>query len=224
VRTGLPADVAPGAQLTVPIRVRVPRETGEYRLAWDVVQEHRLWFGAEPGSVTTFTAVKVEGAVVAGAPQAPASSRRSPAALPVPVEVPGRLVLWRAAVRMAADHPWAGVGPDNFRWRYGAYFGDAEADNRVHSNNMYLEVLTGGGVFAAATFAWFLCRLVGLAALIRSRLAGAAAAAYTGVIAAGVAFLAHGVLDSFLTFTPTAFASALMLGLTVAPLWWTESA
>lgn len=224
VRTALPADVAPGARLAVPMRVRVPRETGDYRLAWDVVQEHRLWFGAEPGSVTTFTAVKVEGALVAGAPPAPASSRRSPSALPSPVDVPGRLELWRAAVHMAADHPWAGVGPDNFRWRYGAYLGDANADTRVHSNNLYLEVLTGGGVMAATAFAWFLWRLAGLARMVRSRLAGADAAVYTGVVAAGVAFLAHGVLDSFLTFTPTAFASALVLGLTVAPLWWNEAA
>lgn len=224
IRTALPGDVAPGARVTVPVRVRVPREAGDYRVAWDVVLEHRLWFVTEPGAVTTFTPVRVAGALVAGAPPTPSQMRRSPYALPTPVHVPGRLELWRAALRMAADHPWTGVGPDNFRWRYGAYLGDAEVDTRVHSNNQYLEVLTGGGVFAAAAFGWFLWRLVGVAGRIRARLAGPAAAAYTGVVAAGVAFLAHGVLDSFLTFTPTAFASALVLGLAVAPVWWTEGA
>ena len=48
------------------------------------------------------------------------------------------------------------------------------------------------------------------------------ASLYAGVAAAGVAVLVHGALDSFLTFTPTYVAIALMLGLAAAPSTWTE--
>ena len=124
-------------------------------------------------------------------------------------------------MRMAADHPWLGVGPDNFRLQYAGYLRGADPDPRVHSNNVYLEVLTGGGVFAAAAFLWFLWRVAEVVRTQRRRLTGPAAAVYTGVAAAGLAYLAHGCLDSFLTFTPTAFASAVVLGLAIAPAQWT---
>ena len=222
VRTPLKADVAPGARVAQSVRVRFPRAPGAYRVAWDVVQESRLWFVAEPGAQMTFTAAAVAGEPAADATPEPLPSRRSPAYLPPPVVIPARPALWAAAMRMAADHPWLGVGPDNFRLRYGSYLRLAEPDTRVHSNNVYLEVLTGGGVFAAAAFLWFLWRVIGVVRAQRKRLSGAEAAVYTGVGAAGLAYLAHGCLDSFLTFTPTAFASALVLGLAVAPVHWTE--
>ena len=84
-------------------------------------------------------------------PATPAT-RRPLATLPPPKLTvrPGRLVLWRAAMRMLAAHPLLGVGPDNFRLAYGAYAGLAGADPRTHSNNMYLEVLAGGGLLGAA--------------------------------------------------------------------------
>lgn len=221
-RTPLTADVSPGASIRVSAIVRLPAFPGRFRIAWDVVQEGRLWFVGEPGAQTTFT-----GASVAGEPAAVhrpnAAPARSPVELPAPSRIPGRPELWRAALQMFADHPWLGVGPDNFRLRYGSYLELAKPDLRVHSNNLYLEVLTGGGLFAAAAFAWFLWRVVQVVREQRKRLSGQAAAVYTGVGAAGLAYLAHGCLDSFTTFTPTAFASAVILGLAIAPARWTES-
>ena len=221
-RTPLPSAIAPGARITVPANVRFLRTPGSYRIAWDVVQERRLWFIGEPGAETTFTRASVTGAVPRGPVEELTPARGSPAVLPAASVIPGRLALWNVALRMAADHPWLGVGPDNFRLRYGSYLHVAGADPNVHSNNVYLEVLTGGGVFAAAAFLWFLWRLVAVVRVQRTRLSGAPAAMYTGVAAAGLAYLVHGCLDSFLTFTPTAFASAVILGLAVAPTQWTE--
>lgn len=221
-RTRLSADVPPGTRLPVMMEVRFPRKPGHYRIAWDAVLEHRLWFGAEPGAETTFTAASVIGDPAVGAPTESARARQPPTYLPSPAQVPGRPVLWHVAMRMAADHPWFGVGPDNFRWGYGHYLGDPGADTNVHSNNMYLEVLTGGGVLAAIPFGWFLWRTVVLVRNVSLRLSGAAEAAYTGVIGAWVAYLVHGCLDSFLTFTPTALASAMVVGLAMAPLTWKE--
>jgi hypothetical protein len=223
VRTPLKSDVAPGARVSQSVRVRFPGAPGAYRVAWDVVQEGRLWFMAEPGAQTTFTAAAVAGEPATTATPEPPASRRSPEFLPPPVVIPARPALWSAGMRMAADHPWLGVGPDNFRLRYGTYLRLAEPDTRVHSNNVYLEVLTGGGIFAAAAFLWFLWSVTGVVRAQRKRLSGPAAALYTGVAAAGLAYLAHGFLDSFLTFTPTAFASAVVLGLAIAPAQWAES-
>lgn len=222
VRTRLPADVPPGGSLPLSVDVRFPPKAGSYRLTWDVVQEDRLWFVGEPGARLTFTGGTVLGDPVPFAEGQASASKRSPTELPMPMFVPGRPALWRAAVRMAGDHPWLGVGPDNFRLRSGAYLPGAEPNPRVHSNNLYLEVLTGGGVFAGAAFLWFVWRVAGVIAVQGKRLTGQAAAAYAGVAAAGTAYLAHGFLDSFLTFTPTAFASAVILGLAIAPSQWSE--
>src|SRR5262249_41804518 len=50
-RTSFPAPVAEGETVTVSARVTAPRQAGSYRLAWDLVQEHRLWFTTEPGAI-----------------------------------------------------------------------------------------------------------------------------------------------------------------------------
>ena len=43
-RGTLPTDVKPGTQTTVPMRVQLPANTGDYILAWDLVQEGVAWF------------------------------------------------------------------------------------------------------------------------------------------------------------------------------------
>jgi hypothetical protein len=222
-RTPLPSDVQPGASVVVQATVRLPPRPGRYRIAWDVVQEGRLWFVGEPGALTTFTPATITGPPLT-AGSVPPSSRRSPLVLAASLPTPGRTVLWPSALRMFAEHPLLGVGPDNFRFHYAGYLGLAESDTRVHSNNLYLEVLTGSGIVGAAACVWFLWRVVRMVAAQRRRLSGQAAAVYTGVASAGVAYLAHGVLDSFMTFTPTAFASALILGLAIAPSLWPRPA
>src|SRR5438093_968515 len=43
-RGTLPTDVKPGTQTTVPMHVQLPANTGDYILAWDLVQEGVAWF------------------------------------------------------------------------------------------------------------------------------------------------------------------------------------
>jgi hypothetical protein len=50
-RTALPRPVAPGETVELDAPVRAPRPPGRYRLAFDLVEEHRFWFqevGCEP--------------------------------------------------------------------------------------------------------------------------------------------------------------------------------
>lgn len=199
--------VPPGATATLEADVEAPSRAGRYRLTWDVVHEQRLWFSTE-GSPSAITMVEVD-----GPPAPPPSSPRR--GLPVASHRPGRLALWRAAVSMLTTHPLLGVGFDNFRWLYGAHAHEPHFDNRVHTNNMYLELLVSGGLVGGLAGLWLLTELFRLVARAiargdRERWIAA------GAVCALVAFLVHGLVDSFLTFTPSYVMLAVTVGLLVA--------
>jgi O-antigen ligase len=120
---------------------------------------------------------------------------------------------------MFTARPLAGVGPDNFRLAYGRYLGLEGTDPRTHSNNMYLEMLAGGGVLVAGAFAWLLWRsAVSAAAMVAS--AGRAGAGCgpiaLGLAAAMLAIAVHSAVDSFLSFAPTYVLFSLTLGCAAA--------
>jgi hypothetical protein len=204
-RTPFPAPVEPHTRITLPVNVRAPGEPGSYVLVWDVVHEHRAWLSTE-GVTPARTAVNVEGQRVTAAanemPQLPPANKRA-----------DRLTLWRAALAVAADHPLAGVGPDNFRHVYGRYVGRDDADSRVHANNMYLEVLAGAGVPGLAVLLW-LVAAAGLALLSKWQRAPAADAARAAAFCAvWLTIVGHGLVDTFLSFTTTYVMFALAAGL-----------
>ena len=210
LRTDFPAPVLPGESTSMSAHVEAPRQPGEYRLLWDIEQEHRLWFSTEPDAERFVSRVTVTG---------PAVGKLYTNLPPLPRRAvrPGRWVLWRAAARILAAHPVLGVGPDNYRLMYGGYAGLANADQRVHSNNMYLEIVVGGGLVGALAFAWLCWSAATRFAhpVLRPadpRIATIAAA----VSAAGVAIALHGIVDSFLGFTGTYTLIAITLGLAVA--------
>jgi hypothetical protein len=204
LRTALPGPVRPGLSIAMQALVEAPPQPGEYRLMWDVEQVNRFWFSSEPDAP-----FPVARAIVSG----PATGAMAESSMPLPHHAvrPGRRVLWAAAGSLLATRPLVGVGPDNYRLRYGAPAGFANFDRRVHSNNMYIEVLVGGGIVAALTFGW-LCWVVARqswGALQRSRIGAALAAA-------AIAIALHGLADSFLGFTPTYVLFSVVLGLTTA--------
>ncbi|HEX8967400.1 MAG TPA: O-antigen ligase family protein, partial [Chloroflexota bacterium] len=131
---------------------------------------------------------------------------------------PRRSDLWTAALRMLAQHPLLGVGPDNFRHVYGTYLGLSTWDERVHANNFYLEMLADVGLPATAAFGGLLA-IVGVC-LVRCLRAEPRAAPVrlwaVGLAAAMAAFLIHGLLDYFLEFTPTYLLFWLVAGLAIA--------
>lgn len=210
-RTEFPRPIPPGGSITMTATVEAPPDPGDYRLMWDVEQEQRLWFSGEPDAELSTSDATVRGPAVTGRPREPIRP------LPQIVGRPGRRVLWRAAFRMLAAHPVLGVGPDNYRLMYGRYAGIPNFDARVHSNNMYLEVLVGAGLVGGAAFVWFCwraCRRVVRPVFRPSdpTLATLAAA----VCAAAAAIAIHGLADSFLGFTGTYIPIAVVLGLAVA--------
>src|SRR5262249_34561662 len=206
-RTPLPARVAARQTARVDVRVHPPRQPGQYRLEWDLVQEGRLWFSTEPGAARVISRATVAGDAI----DAPALPTMAPWK---PTVRPGRLTLWRAAARIVEAHPLVGVGPDNFRLAYGSYAGLPFADPRTHSNNMYLEMLAGGGALVGAAFAWLLWSAArAVAASLRVTAENAAAA---GMCAAALAIGLHATVDSFLGFAPTYILFSLTLGCATA--------
>jgi hypothetical protein len=199
-RTEFPQTVNPGDTVKVQAFVRAPSRPGAYQLEWDIVQEGLLWFSTEPGAPPSATSL----ATITGTATGTSVQART---RPERAVRPGRLTLWTAAVRMVAAHPLLGVGPDNFRLMYGTYAGLPHADTRTHSNNMYLEVLAGGGILTAAAFAWLVWTAGGLFTTI-----GSAGPMPSAIAAAGAAIAVHGLVDSFLSFAPTYILFAMTLG------------
>lgn len=207
LRTPFAQPVEPGQRVQMIARVRAPNYPGNYTLIWDVVQEHRTWLSLEgvyPGRSTA----SIEGPAV-GAP--PPTRGRMPSSV---MRMP-RAVLWSTALQMWREHPWLGIGPDNFRHVYGRALGLAAWDTRVHTNNSYVEVLTGMGIIGAAALVW----LIATAGASISRtfsLKDAALPIVAASLAACLAIAAHALVDSFLTFTPTYTVFAIAAGLLYA--------
>jgi hypothetical protein len=216
-RTPFDHPIAPGASANLLATVRAPDRAGRYRLAWDVVQEGQLWFSTEVDSVTTYSDAEIAGRPANGLAATTASGPPVTKPLPTRTDRPGRRVLWTAALRLLAAHPLLGVGPDNYRLLYGPAAGLENADTRVHSNNMYIEVLVGGGLFGALAFAWLIWRLgAATARAVRMPAAGQWSPLLAGVAAGVMAIALHGLVDCFVGFTPTYVTIALTLGLVLA--------
>jgi hypothetical protein len=214
-RTAFDHPIEPTASVDLTATVRAPALPGRYRLAWDVVQEGQLWFSTEVGSVNSYSNAVISEATAKNAPHA--SGVPVTTALPKHTDRPGRPVLWKAALRLFAAHPFLGVGPDNYRLLYGPAAGLKDADTRVHSNNMYIEVLVGAGLLGALPFIWLLWRLAAATSrAVRIPTSDRWSPAVLGVGAAVIAIALHGAVDCFTGFTPTYVTIALTLGLVVA--------
>jgi O-antigen ligase len=208
-RTRFRSPVRPHARVVLDADVIAPAEPGAYTLVWDVVHETRAWLSTE-GVAAARTHVTVTGEpvgmVTTQMSQLPTASLRPP-----------RPALWAAALRMAADHPVLGVGPDNYRLAYGRYLGLERWDRRVHANNMYLEVLTGAGSVGLLALVWLFAS-AGLTLWRRLGLApDAHHVAAASVFAAWLVVAGHGLVDSFLSFTTTYVTFALAAGVAFGP-------
>jgi O-antigen ligase len=212
-RTVLPADVAPGATVSLLGTVDVPRRAGRYRLRWDLVRESVTWF-SERGNATGDQLVDVS-AADAAAPEAPLPVERRSLEDLLGRRAPGRPELWRAALALWRRHPLLGVGPDNFRHLYPQVLPPGEHrfdDERLHANSLYLETLADLGLCGALALALI---LIALARVVRAHVTDGDGRLLR--LACGVAagtFFVHGLVDTFLAFTPLYGLHWLLLGLT----------
>jgi O-antigen ligase len=210
----LPRNVGPGdaVQMSVDIAAHLP--PGDYRLAWGMLQQQVLWFH-DRGDADAETLVHVTSAGLANSIPPVAEEPRtdsSPALPPIP-----RVQLWSAALQMFRQHPMLGVGPDNFRHVYGTYLALPRWDDRVHANDLYLELLADLGALGFLAFGVLVMpSLVGVARGLRSAATGAAAVWLAALGASLLAFFVHSTLDSFLEFTPVYLLFWVIVGMSVS--------
>lgn len=106
-----------------------------------------------------------------------------------------RLAHWQAAVAMADDHPWLGVGFGNYEPAYPAYRLMNWSDALGHAHNYYLNLLaeTGWIGLIAYLLLWLAAALMTLRALRRT--AGFQRGVALGLLGAWTHLAVHSLLD-----------------------------
>jgi len=79
------------------------------------------------------------------------------------IEQDTRILVWDATLRMYRDHPWFGVGPGHFDFRFREYRPEEIQLRPDRAHNEFLNLLADWGVIGAAIVAWaLLCVFVGV--------------------------------------------------------------
>jgi O-antigen ligase len=129
-----------------------------------------------------------------------------------------RLRLWQSAWTMLCDHPWLGVGPDNFLYQYRTRYllPDAwQEPNLSHPHNLVLDFGTRLGVLGIVWLVWLQVAFWRIALPLYRRLPeGEGRALILGLMASVVATLAHGLVDNSFFLVDLAFFSCLTLAVT----------
>ncbi|MCS7311672.1 MAG: hypothetical protein NZ742_01970 [Acidobacteria bacterium] len=119
----IPHDVLPGGVLSMTVTVPVCLPPGGCRIAWDM--SILGLFGFRHRGVPEAEMVVYVRPGPGSLDAEPLTDRPRDDMPRRPPSVP-RADLWRAALRMMAERPLLGVGPDNFRRLYGRYLGMIE--------------------------------------------------------------------------------------------------
>ena len=199
----------------VDVDVRAPR-AARATIAWSgiVVQEGRLWFSAEPGAARRCLARPSSSAMPPRTRAAARCCRRRGRRSDPDVSCCGapRCACRRAsAARRRPRQLPSGVRRPTP--------GCQRADARTHSNNMYLEMLAGGGlVVGAGVRAGCVWRAAGSFARAACGAGRAAGSGGRGSASPRRRWRSRctGSVDSFLSFAPTYILFALTLGCAVA--------
>jgi len=131
-----------------------------------------------------------------------------------------RVRLWEASWNMIRDHPFTGVGLDNFLYHYPRYIlpGAESEPNLSHPHNIVLDYWTRlglGGLVALVLLQASFFR-AGFRSLGWLAEKPALQALTLGLMASMVDFLAHGMLDNSYFLVDLAYVFALTAGLVVA--------
>ncbi len=112
-----------------------------------------------------------------------------------------RLQLWRSSLQMALDHPWFGVGPDNFLYAYRSQYilpAAWQEPDLNHPHSWLLDWWTRLGLVGMVLgVGWWLAGLRATWRRLRdsTSVVSIDAAIWLGTLAAMVAGLSHGLID-----------------------------
>ena len=126
-----------------------------------------------------------------------------------------RMRVWQSAWTMLREHPWLGVGPDNFLYQYRTRYMLPDAwqePNLSHPHNILLDLATRLGVAGPLIFIWLQVSFWRLALpLYRHCSEGRRRALILGLMASMLAGLAHGLVDHALFLVDLAYIFCLTL-------------
>lgn len=73
----------------------------------------------------------------------------------IDASIPSHFILWKTAIAIFRDHPWTGVGPNNFQLAYPLYHGELSANTSVWNaaHNLYLHQMAERGLLGLAALA-----------------------------------------------------------------------
>ncbi len=128
-----------------------------------------------------------------------------------------RLRLWQGTLNMLKDHPWFGVGPDNFLYLYRARYFLPDAWQELslsHPHNIVLDLWTRLGVLGLASGLWLLTTAFRQGwSLSRCLPEADEQALALGLLASLVATVAHGLIDNSFFLVDLMFVFMMTLGL-----------
>jgi len=127
-----------------------------------------------------------------------------------------RLQLWRSSWTMFLDHPWLGVGPDNFLYHYRSRYilpAAWQERNISQAHNILLDYATRMGIAGLVAGAWLQAAFWRLALPLRRTTDLDRRALALGLMGSMANFLAHGLVDASHFLIDLAFAFFLTLGL-----------
>ena len=129
-----------------------------------------------------------------------------------------RISLWRAALNMLADHPWLGVGLDNFLYAYrGRYILDAawQEPNLNHPHNIVLDFATRLGLLGLLAGAWLFWEAARAVVQAVRRSDAVWQPVAVGLAGSLAAILAHGLVDHSFFLVDLAFVFYLIMAVAV---------
>jgi hypothetical protein len=211
LRWSFPDSVEPQATVQVIAPLTAPPVPGIYELRWDVVHENVTWFGTKSGLYATSQVTVLPADRQADQLQSEALVLSERAAWDYAGPVPNRTVLWLLGLQMIGERPLFGIGLDNFRLIYGQRLGQPYADDTVHTNNLYLEILVSLGIVGMIPFVvWSGILLLDLLRTLRRP----DVTMWQAALAAGLlTFYIHGFFDFFMMFYATGLLFWLLAGL-----------
>ncbi|MFN8484706.1 MAG: O-antigen ligase family protein [Anaerolineae bacterium] len=127
-----------------------------------------------------------------------------------------RQLLWQATLNMIRDHPWLGVGLDNFLYEYrdAYYLPGAEVErNLSHPHNILLDFWSRLGILALAALVGSLAAFFRGAWRLFHTLTGDGRWLVLGLAASMVYGLAHGLIDNSFFLVDLAFFYMLTVGI-----------
>ncbi|MFQ5421912.1 MAG: O-antigen ligase family protein, partial [Anaerolineae bacterium] len=129
-----------------------------------------------------------------------------------------RVNLWRASLNMVRQHPWFGVGLDNFLYAYrGRYIFDAawQEPNLSHPHNILLDFATRLGLLGLLAGGWLIWQAWRTLWRQLDRVNVEWQPLLVGLLALLVDMLAHGWVDHSFFLVDLAFVFYLVLGTAV---------